>query len=267
VKVITKISVQQNHKERYNIFLNGTFAFSVDEAVLAQFRLKKGMEIGENEISEILYADEVRKGYQASIYYLGKRMRTEKEIRKFLQKKEYSDDVIDIVVQKLYKEQYLDDQDFAKAYVRTQIKTTDKGPIVIEEELAQKGVDRDKIVQALEIYGWEEQVNKAKKLTQKVFQRNPKESFLQKKQKAIQLLRRKGFSGDVINEAFADAIKKDEEKEKEALFYQAEKAFRRYRSTSENERLRKVQQFLYRKGFSMEDIQQAVEWFKEEHDF
>ncbi|MBE3570085.1 MAG: recombination regulator RecX [Bacillales bacterium] len=263
MKVITKISVQQNNKERYNVFLNGAFAFSVDEAVLARFRLKKGMELEKEDIAEILYADEVRKGYQDSVYYLAKRMRTEKEIREFLRKKEYGSEVIDLVIQKLYEQQYLDDRDFAKAYVQTQIKTTDKGPIVVAEELAQKGVDKSIVEQALELYGKEEQVYKAKKLTEKVFHRNLKESFLQNKQKAIQLLRRKGFSGEVISEALANAMKKDEENEKEALFYQAEKAFRRYRSASGNERLRKVQQFLYRKGFSMEDIQQAVERLKE----
>jgi len=267
VKVITKISVQQNNKERYNIFINEAFAFSVDEAVLARFRLKKGMELEEEDVAEILHADEVRKGYKDSVYYLAKRMRTEKEIREFLRKKEYNDEVIDLVVQKLYVQHYLDDRDFAKAYVHTQMKTTDKGPIVVAGELAQKGVDQSIVEQVLELYGKEEQVNKAKKLIGKVFQRNSNEAFLQKKQKAIQLLRRKGFSGEVISEALADNIQKDEENEKEALFYQTEKAFRRYRSESGNERFRKVQQYLYRKGFSMEDIQQAVEQFKEKNDF
>ena len=42
MQVITKITRQKNNKERYNIYLNEEFAFSVDESTLIKFGLTKG---------------------------------------------------------------------------------------------------------------------------------------------------------------------------------------------------------------------------------
>ena len=47
--IITKITTQKKNKERYNIFMDEgkgeQYAFSVDEAVLIKYQLKKGMEL------------------------------------------------------------------------------------------------------------------------------------------------------------------------------------------------------------------------------
>ncbi len=41
---ITKITTQKKRKDRYNIFVDEKYAFSVDEEVLLKFHLKKGMD-------------------------------------------------------------------------------------------------------------------------------------------------------------------------------------------------------------------------------
>ena len=51
---ITKITKQVKNDERYNLFIDGKYAFSVDEAVLARFQLRKGLDVDELEISEII---------------------------------------------------------------------------------------------------------------------------------------------------------------------------------------------------------------------
>ena len=40
---------------------------------------------------------------------------------------------------------YINDEEFALSYVRTQINTTDKGPDVIRMELKEKGIDEGTI--------------------------------------------------------------------------------------------------------------------------
>lgn len=54
---ITKISTQKKNTERFNIFLDDKYAFSVDADVLVKFELKKGKELDDLDIIEIQYGD------------------------------------------------------------------------------------------------------------------------------------------------------------------------------------------------------------------
>ena len=53
MKKITKISRQQNG-ERYNLFLDEAFFCGITEDTLVKLRLKKGMEVDEAELENIL---------------------------------------------------------------------------------------------------------------------------------------------------------------------------------------------------------------------
>lgn len=58
---ITKITTQKKRKDRYNIFVDEKYAFSVDEEVLLKFQLKKGMELDDLLLAEIQFHDEIQK--------------------------------------------------------------------------------------------------------------------------------------------------------------------------------------------------------------
>ena len=85
MRTITKITTQQKNTERYNIFTDEgsgeQYAFSVDEAVLIKFGLKKGMDLDDFLYTEICYEDDIRKSYNLALHYLGRRMRSESEVR------------------------------------------------------------------------------------------------------------------------------------------------------------------------------------------
>ncbi|MGC8230252.1 recombination regulator RecX [Pseudobacillus badius] len=260
MKVITKISLQQKLTDRYNIFLNEEYAFSVDESVLIQYGLKKGMELGADQIAAILRHDEIRKGLNMAIHFLSIRMRAEKEVREFLAKKEIEHEAAEEIIHTLYRMSYLDDNEFAAAYVNTQINTSDKGPQAIERELKEKGIKQSFIEQALAKFTASLQVEKALKLADKYRRKYVKESPIIQKQKVEQTLARKGYGWPVIQEAVAGSASEESEEERlQALMYQAEKAHRRYSKFSGGEYRQKMKQALYRKGFSMSDIEQAIE--------
>ncbi len=69
---------------------------------------------------------------------------------------------------KLQNERYIDDEQFAHAYVQTQVNTTMKGPYVIYKELIDKGICEDTIAKAMERYTEEMQQDKAMKWVEKV---------------------------------------------------------------------------------------------------
>ncbi|MGJ7911585.1 recombination regulator RecX [Neobacillus sp. LXY-1] len=265
--IITKITTQKNNADRFNIFMDKgkgeEFAFSVDSDVLIKFQLKKGMELDEFSLLEIQYQDDIRKAYNLAVHFLARRIRSEKEIKDYLLKKEMEEPVINEVLHKLTEQKYINDEEYAFAYVRTQANTTDKGPGVIKQELKEKGIAEKIGSLALEEYSIEQQIEKAMKLSQKFFNKNSKDSFRIQKQKFEQMLLRKGYSFEVIQLALRETEDSNKDEEFEAIRYQGEKIQRKYSGYSGFEYEQKVKQALYRKGFPIELIERYLSESKE----
>jgi regulatory protein len=262
VAIITKITTQQKNQDRFNIFMDygkgkgEEFAFSVDSDVLIKFQLKKGMELDDFSFMEILYQDDIRKAYNKAIYYLSRRMRSEKEIIDYLVTKEIDEPVIKEIIHRLSAQKYINDEEYAFAYVRTQANTTDKGPNVIKTELKEKGIVEGILNLALKEYPLEQQIEKATKISSKFYDKNTKESLKIQKQKLENLLLRKGYSFEVINIAVNDVNMNNEvEEDMTAIRFQGEKAHKKLSKFSGFEYEQKMKQALYRKGFPIELIE------------
>jgi regulatory protein len=262
--IITKITSQKHTDDRYNIFIDDgkgeKFAFSVDQDVLIRFQLKKGKELDEFEILDIQYGDAVKKAYNKAIEYLSYRMRSIKEVEDHLRKKEYNDAIIHEVILKLKEYKYVDDLEFAKAFVKTHWQTNGKGPSVIKRELAGKGIEQAMIEQALVQYNQEAQIEEAINHAEKVLKKNNNLSTVQLKQKIEQHLMRKGFSYSVISIALEEvSVEQDESEEWMALQKHAEKAKKKYQNEEPYQYKMKMKQFLYRKGFEIELIEKYLD--------
>lgn len=261
--VITKISVQKHNKERYSIFTDSgrgeEYAFSVDEDVLIKHNLKKGMELDDFSVTEMLFQDDIRKAYNTAINYLAHRMRSEAEVREYLMKKEISEPVIKEAIHKLYEYKFLNDEEFANAFVRTQLNTTDKGAEVIKLELKNKGISPNLISNVTEQVSFDEQLEKAIKLSDKYAQKNKKDSSKILKQKIEQMLHRKGYSFAIIRAALEETeVEKEVDDEMDALRVQGEKLHNKYSKLPEREYRQKLKMALYRKGFPMDMIDEFI---------
>jgi regulatory protein len=267
--IITKITAQQKCQDRYNIFMDygkgEEYAFSVDEDVLIKFQLKKGQELDDFSLMEIHYHDDIRKAYNSAIGYLSKMIRSEKEINDFLTKKEIEEPVINEVIHKLKAQNYIDDHEYAHAFVRTQINTTDKGPELVKLELKERGIDKQLIETAIQEFSFDLQLEKTAKLCRKFLQKNSKDSSIAAKQKLENLLARKGYSYDVIGISVSEAEPASQgDDELEAIKYQGEKLHRKYKHLTGFEYEQKMKQSLYRKGFSFDLIEKFLRQLKEE---
>ncbi|MGG4489751.1 recombination regulator RecX [Metabacillus idriensis] len=256
---ITKITAQKSSEERFNVFLNDgsgeKFAFSVDQNILLKFGLKKGLELDEMELLEIQYGDSVKKAFNKAIEFLGFRMRSEKEVADMLLKKEYAEPVVTEVMHQLRHYKYVNDEEFADAYIRTHWKTGGKGPGVMKQELSLKGISKETAEKALQQYSKEDQVEQAMVHAEKVVRKETKISTVQIKQKVEQTLMRKGFSYDVISIVKEELMyENNEDEEWNSLVIQAEKLKRKYARGAQAQYKMKMKQALYRKGFSIEII-------------
>ncbi|WP_243388073.1 recombination regulator RecX [Bacillus kexueae] len=261
---ITKLEVQKYDTNRLNVYIDKGFGeeygFSVHKDTMIKFGLRKGLELDEVDLIEIEYGDEARKAYNKAVEYLGYKMRTEEEVREHLLKKEYDEHIVEDVVNKLQKQGYINDEEYAFAFVRTQIRSNKKGPSVIRKELEGKGVHSTYIQAALKEFSEEKQVEIAYQLAEKFQKKTERLSFIQLKQKIEETLVRRGFSFKIIQIVFEMMpVEQSSDEEWEALKKNAEKAMRRYDRHDDYTKKLKVKQALYRKGFSLELIERYLE--------
>lgn len=259
VYIVTKIE-SQKRPGRYNVYVDGQYAFPVSEDVMIRFRLLKGAELDEDQITTLKLADDQSKAWDSALNYLSYQQRTEKEIVDYLVKKEIPEAVIAPVMARLVDEHLIDDQRFAHSYVRTMKATSDKGPAVIQRQLKQKAVSDTFIAEALAAdYPHDDQLERLADLVEKLKRQYHRQMPKIQRQKVQQRLVEKGFSFDIVGEAMAETtFEMDEELQTNLLATQAEKLWRRYRAKPPRERQLKVRQALYRKGFDGDDISRWI---------
>lgn len=87
--------------------------------------------------------------------YLTSRARSTGEMRNHLKSKGFTETEIDQVITDFLDYGYLDDEEYCRQYIKYAF-SKGKGPIRVRQELAEKGIDRDSILFALEDYEAEE---------------------------------------------------------------------------------------------------------------
>lgn len=140
----------------------------------------------------------LEKAKQQALKYLLIRPRSEREMRQYLQKKQYERDIIDKVIAYLQQYHYLDELKFCEAWINSRINLKPTGRYKIKNELKEKGIDGTIIDEALmQFYPYETELALAQQLANKKASQNlPYE-------KIKRHLAYKGFDYDLI-EAVVD---------------------------------------------------------------
>lgn len=256
---ITRIQAQKR-KGRYNIYIDGEYAFPVAEGILVKHMLTKGTKVSKDLQKQLEAEDNFSKAYTRALNYLSYSLRTEKQIRDDLIDKEF-DLYVDEVILKLKDQNLINDLEYAKSYIRTSANINRKGPRIIEQELRKKGITDLQIEEAMTEYPYDLRLENASKLIEKQMKKPNKSSEREKINKINAYLYGKGYSNDVISEAMELMEPEvDEDAEYEALVKQADKAWRRYsRKTSGYELIQKIKAYLYSKGYPSELINQYID--------
>ncbi|TFB13887.1 recombination regulator RecX [Filobacillus milosensis] len=268
--IISKITTQKKNKHRFNIFqkTNGAdeYAFSLHEDLFIRHYIRKGMELSEAEVKNLIEQDAIYQYYTLSINYLSYRMRAKSEITDYLKEKEASEEAIQVVLKKLEDERLVDDLAFSKAYVRTKMNTSSKGPNKIKQELMQKKIPLNYIDEAMAEYGTEQEVEKVVKMMEKKLSGTRKKSFKQQLMQLKQSLMQKGFTAEALEIASQEVdLSVDDDEEMEALRYQGEKIWAKQARKHEGFQLKqKVLGSLYQKGFDMDMINRFLDEKEEE---
>ena len=140
---IVKIKRSKKKSDRFIIYLNNKSVLRVSEDAFILNPLKVGDLLSESDIKELVDKMNLHEAKDAAYRLLSYRMRSVSELRNRLAQKGYNDLEIENVVNHLIELNYLNDEDFGKAFVREKVKNKKIGPIALRSEVAQHNLTND----------------------------------------------------------------------------------------------------------------------------
>lgn len=228
---ITEITPQKKNlpagrqgPKRFNIFLDGQFAFGADEDLVVEYRLVSEKIIDPVLLQKLLFEAEVGKLMERMYRLFEIRSRSEKEVRDYLKKlsfqrkvkgeEEISEPATKLLINKLIQKQLLSDENFAKAWVEARRRSKKKGKLALKQELFQKGIAKEIIEEVLSYSseGESSNVNEeqlAEQALEKKWRIWKNLSFLIKKKKVYEFLIRRGFEYEVVKNVIEKLMKKE----------------------------------------------------------
>ncbi len=140
---ITAITIQTKNKKRCNLFIDDEFYSGISLETVMQHRLKSGMDIDKSALAEIILESDKVEALSLAVDYLSSRLKTKRQVKEYLLKKGYGEQVVWYCIDKLKEYNYIDDQEYSKRYIESVSKT--QGRRLIEYKLMMKGVKKEEI--------------------------------------------------------------------------------------------------------------------------
>jgi regulatory protein len=190
---ISDIKQQIKRSDRYSIYVDGTYIFSLGESELLNTGIRINKEYSVEELEQLRQAAILDKAYDRALNLISMRKRSEWEMRDYLKRKDYDEVVIQTILNKLRISDYLDDRAFAEAWVRNRrlLKATSKRRL--QQELNQKRISSDIIQEVLEADATDEL-----DVLRNLIMSKRKQSKYQDNLKLMQYLSRQGYGyGDI----------------------------------------------------------------------
>jgi regulatory protein len=172
---VTKIQQQVKRRDRYSIYFDGIYKFSLSDYQLVGSGIMLGKEFTEQQLSSFIAESNFGKAYERALNYVMIRPRSEKEVRDYLVRtflfpkpKIYVDKsgerhvkkavvdkpeveaMISRVMSRLDEKGYINDEGFAKAWIRSRQLTKQSSKRKLEQELRAKGIASDIIATLLQ---------------------------------------------------------------------------------------------------------------------
>lgn len=197
--IITSIE-EQKKKGRFNIFLDGEYAFGLYRETIYHFGLRTKDELNDKKIEELKSYDEINFGKKVAYRFLNYKPRSEKEVRTKLKGHKLSDESIDKILDSLKEFKFVDDELYAKMYIENKVSLKPEGRMSLKLKLAQKGIEKETSEKTVEEnYTEETEFQKALDLVTKYKKKVKAKTQIEKKQKCYRHLLSKGFSYDLIS--------------------------------------------------------------------
>lgn len=206
---ITRIK-KQKRRNKYKVFINNKYAFSLSAKALEKFSLSEADEYSSEELEALREKIELFTGEKALLHYLKYRFRSEKEIRYKLKLKKISSSVREKLVQKFKDYGYIDDKRFAENYLTDLLDHHPQGKYFLRKKMYKKGIASEIITSLFDKYVTKEKLQEmSDTLLNKKKNSIKRKDKKKRKQKALAYLQRKGFRYRTAKNSFDKLLNQD----------------------------------------------------------
>lgn len=231
----------------YNITLEN-FEFKIHEDLILKYNLLLTKEVTEEDIKNLEKENTKYEVYEIALKELKKRLRSKKELREILQKKEIPSTYIDNCIDLLTKQGYLNDEIYTQSYIHDKILLSSDGPLKIEKELSNNGIDEEVIQKHLSSFTKEIEEERVTKIIERHKKSNKKSKQAFKQKMKQYLINSLGYHSSIVDYLLSDIEIDDTESYKKEYDKLYKKLSRKYEGTQLDY---KIKEKLYQKGFKI----------------
>jgi len=200
--IVTDLEKQRG---KMRMVVNEDRVFMVPLSLFRERPFKLGEQIDADDYDSWLMVRQFRHAMDRAGAYLSSRDRSAKELEGLLHRCGYLESTVEMVLYKLQKLKYLNDDAFAEKWVESRSHKA-LGRRRIEQELRQKGISREVAQEALENLDEVKLQEKADELAEKLAHKYENEEPRKALQKLMQALVRRGFNWDEARSAAEKAL-------------------------------------------------------------
>jgi regulatory protein len=191
---ITKIVQQVKKHDRYSIFVDERYSFSLSESALLESKLHSGQELTREQVEQYKQLSNDDKLYGRALNYVALRPRSVWEVEFYLKRKDSPAPLIEQITNKLLRLGLLDDKKFAEAFVHDRRLLRSASVRKITLELRKKHIASDIIEQVLA----DDETDERTMLRELIAKKRQQSKFKTDDLKLMQYLARQGFGyGDI----------------------------------------------------------------------
>lgn len=198
--VIKIIKYKKENNGKYKLFLEDGSTIDTYEDVILKNNLLYKKDIDDSLYDIIMNDNVYEEAYSKSINYIRIRLRSINEMKVYLKSKKYSEEVINIIIERLIKNNLLNDAIFTQAFINDKLNFTTMGPYKIELELKKHNIDNNIISKCISTIDEDIIYEKINKLITKFIKSNKKYKGFMLKNKIYTNLINLGYSSSMILE-------------------------------------------------------------------
>ena len=204
---ITDIKGQRHRKNRFSIYIDGKYRFSLDYDTLVRANLHVDDEVDEEEVERLELKDEYARARDYLYSLLSYRDRSLYEAKRRLYEKGFAGAVVGEVIEHFRENGIVDDSRFARTWLDSVLQNRPMGRMRAEHELRQKRIDEAIIVEVCdERLGPEAEEELARRACEKrasILKDYPPDVA---RQRLWRYLKNRGFRFDIIQEVMKECL-------------------------------------------------------------
>jgi regulatory protein len=205
---ITALSPSAEHAARVDVHVDGAFRLTLAADVVFAAGLRVGDDLTPERQAELERQDGAWRAREAALSLLSHRQRTAKELARRLAGKGHDAAVAGEVVERLEDVGLVDDDAFARAFVRDRVRLKPKGRRVLQQELRAKGVSGETARAAIDGVLEAEETDDLALARQAAARWRPRpgEDPRRARARLHGFLARRGFGGDALRAVLAERL-------------------------------------------------------------